>query len=413
LPQWRAPFVFKEEWGCRLGVLMLEGRAMAHIDIDRERLARTFMDLVRIDSISREEAAVCRKLQADLTELGATTRIDAAGRAVGGDTGNLIARIDGDPAIETLLLSAHMDTVEPGRGIEPVLSEGVFTSGGPTVLGADDKAGVAIILEVLRVLRDSTIPHGPLELVFSICEEVGLLGAKHLEFDQLTARMGYVLDTRDIATIITRAPAANRLTIRIDGKAAHAGAHPERGINAIALAGKALGIVTLGRIDAETTCNIGTIYGGVATNIVPDTVVMEGEVRSHDMAKLEAVTAAITAQFQRVVDDYPSQDGQLRPSLDVEVTLDFDRLRIDRNHTVVTLACRAAENLGRAMVPSESGGGSDASVFFQHGIVTGVLGTGCDRVHTVEERIALDDMADAAAHLLEVIRLHAQSKGTD
>ena len=209
------------------------------------------------------------------------------------------------------------------------------------------------------------------------------------------------------------APAANKLTIRLEGRAAHAGSQPELGINAIALAGKALGQISLGRIDAETTCNIGTIHGGVATNIVPDRVVMEGEVRSHDKSKLDAVTAGIIKQFEQAVDDFKSADCDHRPRLTVDVDLDFDCLTIEPDHPVVRQALRAAENLGQTMVPATSGGGSDASVFFQHGIVTGVLGTGCDKVHTVEERVALDDMVKACRHLLEIIRLQSQGKGVD
>jgi len=386
---------------------------MDHPAIDRERLARTFVDLVRIDSISREEARVCRELQARLAALGATLYIDDADRAVGGDTGNLIARVQGNTAVAPLLLCAHMDTVEPGRGIAPQFADGVFTSSGDTILGADDKSGVAIILEVLTTLREKRLPHGPLEIVFSICEEIGLHGAKHLDFGHLTARMGYVMDTRDTGTIITRAPAANHLSLRLEGRAAHAGAQPEKGINAIALAGAALSQVRLGRIDAETTCNIGTIRGGVATNIVPDRVVIEGEVRSHDKSKLDSVTAGIVTQFQHVVDAFDPTESGHRPKLSVDVELAFDRLCIEADHPVVRLACRAAENLGQSMVPSTSGGGSDASVFFQHGIVTGVLGTGCDKVHTVDEQVALDDMAKACGHLLAIIGLHSQKKGAD
>ncbi len=371
------------------------------------------MDLVRIDSISRQEAAVCQDLQSRLKALGADLSVDDAGRAVGGDTGNLIARMTGDAAVAPMLLSAHIDTVEPGKGIEPVLKDGVFFSRGDTILGADDKCGVAIILEVLTAIKEQQLSHGPIEVVFSICEEVGLQGAKHLDFSQLTAKMGYVLDTRRIGVIITRAPAANKLTVRLEGKSAHAGAHPERGINAIALAAESLSRLTLGRIDHETTCNIGSINGGTAINIVPDRVIIEGEVRSHDAAKLDAVTADMVRSFEQAVDDYPPLESGHRPDLSIEVNRDFERLMIDTDHPVVQLARKAAENTGRTLTPSISGGGSDASVFFQHGIITGVLGTGCDKVHTLDEQVALADMVKSAQLLMEIIRLHARGQETD
>jgi tripeptide aminopeptidase len=246
-----------------------------------------------------------------------------------------------------------------------------------------------------------------LEIVFSICEEIGLQGAKHLDFDQLTARSGYVLDTRNPDVIVTRAPAANRLRLQIDGRAAHAGAEPEKGINAISLAGQAISELALGRIDEETTCNLGMIEGGVATNIVPPQVSIYGEVRSHDRSKLSATTDTIVNAFRRVVDGYGENSNHFRPRFSVDVRQDFDLLQIAAEHEVVTLAQQAAANLNRKIYTAASGGGSDANVFAQHGIATGVLGTGCEKVHTVEERVALDDMVRATELLIEIIRIHA------
>ncbi len=376
--------------------------------VDRERLARTFTDLVRIDSISKEEGRICRELQSWLGALGAHARADGAGAEVAGQTGNLIGRYAGNCKVEPLLLSAHMDTVEPGRGIQPVFENGVFSSGGETILGADDKCGLSIILEALTCIRDNRLPCGPLEIIFSICEEIGLQGAKHLDFGQLDARMGYVLDTRNPDVIITRAPAANRIRLQIDGRAAHAGAEPEKGINAISLAGQAISELVLGRIDEETTCNLGLIEGGVATNIVPPQVIVHGEVRSHDRSKLSIATDAMVGAFKRVVEDYSENNNPFRPRLSVDVRLDFDLLQIAAEHDVVTMAQQAAANLNRKIYRATSGGGSDANVFAQHGIVTGVLGTGCEKVHTVEERVALDDMVRAVQLLIEIIRLHSE-----
>jgi len=375
--------------------------------IDRERLGRTFSDLVRVDSISREEGQICRVLQSRLGALGVHAGVDGAGAMVGGQTGNLIGHFAGNRKVEPLLLSAHMDTVEPGRGIEPVLKNGVFTSGAETILGADDKCGLAIILEALGCIQEHGLPCGPLEIVFSICEEIGLQGAKHLDFGRLKARTGYVLDTRNPDVIITRAPAANRIRLQIDGKAAHAGAEPEKGINAISLAAHAISDLVLGRIDEETTCNLGVIEGGVATNIVPAQVIVHGEVRSHDKQKLTAATEAIVDCFRRTVEGFGENGNHFRPRLSADIQLDFDLLHIADAHQVVSLARQAADRLGRKIYTATSGGGSDANIFAQHGIVTGVLGTGCEKVHTVEERVALDDMVRATQLLIEIIRLHA------
>lgn len=375
--------------------------------IDRDRLARCFSELVRIDSVSREEEVICRELRRRLGALGVVTLVDHAGIAVGGDTGNLIGRYAGNREASPLLLSAHMDTVEPGRGVDPVFDNGVFRSRGHTILGADDKCGIAIILEALHCINAGGLPCGPLELLFSICEEIGLQGAKHLAFDQFTAQMGYVLDTRNPEVIITRAPAANRIRLEISGRAAHAGAEPEKGINAIALAARAIAPLKLGRIDHETTCNIGMVDGGVAVNIVPERVVVHGEARSHDISKLRSVTDTIVESFQRAVARADPGDGGQRPRLKVDVELDFDRLGISEDHDVVRIARQAAANLDRKIYTATSGGGSDANILYQHGIVAGVLGTGCEKVHTVDECVALSDMVHAAELLVEILRLHA------
>jgi tripeptide aminopeptidase len=375
--------------------------------IDKDRLGRLFSELVKIDSVSREEGALCRDLRRRLGELGIAAVVDDAGAALAGETGNLIGRYAGNREAPPLLLSAHMDTVEPGRGIVPVFENGVFRSRGDTVLGADDKCGIAIILEALRCISANGLPCGPLELLFTICEEIGLQGAKHLAFDQFTARMGYVLDTRNPEVIITRAPAANRICLEISGRAAHAGAEPEKGINAIELAARAIAPLKLGRIDHETTCNIGVVEGGVAVNIVPERVVVHGEARSHDISKLRSVTETMVRSFQRAVAEADTANGKPGPHLKVDVQLDFDRLSIDEDHDVVKIARQAAANLDRKIYTATSGGGSDANILYRHGIVAGVLGTGCEKVHTVDERVALEDMVDAAELLVEIIGLHA------
>jgi tripeptide aminopeptidase len=379
-------------------------------ETDSDRLAQTFLSLVQIDSVSRQEGTLCRFLRRRLEDLGCITRVDDAGSQVNGDSGNLIAHFPGNRAVESLLISAHMDTVEPGHGVQARLIQGVFSSIGDTILGADDKSALAVILEVLQCAREKNLPCGPLDIVFTICEEAGLLGAKYLAYELISARMGYVLDTRNPEAIVTRAPSANRLTFRVHGKAAHAGAAPEKGINAISIAGRAIDRMPLGRIDHETTCNIGLIQGGVAINIVPEQVVIQGEARSHDEVKLEKATAAMVSAFEEVVQKWPAEGVDDRPYLDVEVLRDYDRLTIEPEHPVIDLARRAAARLGMRMDTAGSGGGSDANVFAKHGIVTGVLGTGMENVHTIHETIRLDDMVCSARLLLEIIQLHAQGQ---
>ena len=380
--------------------------------VNRDRLAETFIQLVEIDSVSKEEGKIAGEIRSILESLGAQTFVDGAGEKIGSDTGNLIAKLKGNTEAPPLLLNAHMDTVEPGRGVRAVLKDGVFTSDGTTILGADDKSAIAIIIETVRILLENKLPYGPLELVFTVSEETGLLGAKHLDFNLITASYGFALDATDTEGIVTRAPSANRLEFRVYGKDAHAGAAPEKGINAISLASKAIAELEIGRIDHETTCNIGVVEGGKAINIVPSLVTVKGEARSHDDDKLETVTNGIVASFKNAVEKYKgSGSGDGLPRLEYQVDSDFRRTLIPDDHPVVTLASRAAENLGKKMVTKRSGGGADANVFFEKGIMTGVLGTGMRDMHTVRESVRLDDMVQATELLLEIIRLHALDGG--
>ena len=375
--------------------------------INTDRLAETFKFLVEIDSISKEEGAISNEIRKILKSLGAEIVVDNAGEKIGSDTGNLIAKFEGNTQAPPLLLNAHMDTVEPGRGVTSVLKDGVFTSDGTTILGADDKSAIAIIIETIRVIQENDLPYGPLELVFTICEEVGLQGAKHLDFSLITAEYGYALDATDTEGIVTRAPSANRLEFKVHGKEAHAGAAPEKGINAISLASKAIAELEVGRIDRETTCNLGLIEGGTATNIVPNLVTVKGEVRSHDEEKLNQVTDQIVSAFKTVIDGFKgASGGDGLPRLEIQVDSDFRRTHIPDDHPTVSLARKASENLGRKMVTKTSGGGADANIFFEKGIVTGVLGTGMKDMHSMQESVRLDDMVKTTELLLEIIRLH-------
>lgn len=377
--------------------------------IDRERLTQTFSRLVRIDSVSKEEKAISEVLCQILTSMGAEVAQDDAGKKFGGQTGNIVAKFKGNVEAPPMILNAHMDTVEPGRGVEPVLENGVFSSKGDTILGADDKSALAVILEVLWLIKENSLPHGPLEVVFTVSEEIGLLGAKHLDFDMLSSSFGFALDATDPQGIITRAPSANYLVFTVHGKAAHAGAKPENGINAIQIAGKAIAEMKLGRIDHETTCNIGIIAGGLAINIVPEHVRVEGEARSHDEEKLNQVTMAMVDSFEKVVSDACRESVEKNlPSLEYTVEKEFTRTDIPENHHVVTLASQAASNLNRTMVCKSTGGGADANVFSQHGIDLGVIGTGMMDMHTVKESVKLEDMVATGELLLEIIRLHVQ-----
>jgi len=379
--------------------------------VNKKRLAETFKTLVSIDSVSGEEGRISREIRKMLEPLNPEVFIDDAGRKTGSDTGNLIVKLAGSRNVPPLMLNAHMDTVEPGRGVKPKFSDGIFKSDGTTVLGADDKSAVAIIIETVLALHENQTEHGPLELVFTICEEIGLQGAKNLDFSLISAKYGYTLDTIDTGSIITRAPSANHFEVVVHGKSAHAGAEPEKGINAIVLASRAIAGLELGRIDEETTANIGVIHCDGATNIVPEKVFIRGEARSHDPRKLEAVSHRIEQAFKQEVLNWPWSDEETgAPAVSVKMENEFPQTNIAEEHAIVRMAKTAAARLDREIVSRRTGGGADANIFFGKGIITGVIGTGMREIHTVREWIALDDMAQTVELLTEIIGLHAHGE---
>src|SRR6266571_6918052 len=249
--------------------------------INQERIKNLLLEFVQIDSHSRKERDIAERIKKYCEEMGAQAEIDDAGKAVGGNTGNVIARFPGTiPGAESIMMSAHMDTVVPGEGVKPIVEGDIIRTDGTTVLGGDDKSGCAVIIEVIHCLQEQNVPHAPIEAIFSICEEVGLLGAKNVDVSKLKAKYGIVFDSDDPGFLFTKGPSSNHMEFRIHGLESHAGVAPEEGISAI----------KLGRIDTETTANIGLISGGMATNIIPNLVVLNGEARSHSEEKLSAQT---------------------------------------------------------------------------------------------------------------------------
>lgn len=374
--------------------------------INARRLGDRFTMLAEIDSESRHEAKVAGVLENILIDMGAEVLFDDAAGKVGGDCGNLLARFKGNEDVEPVFLSGHMDTVVPGKGVKVQFEDGVFRSDGTTILGSDDKSALAIILEVMDVVKENNLPCPPVELVFTVCEEIGLMGAKNIDLSLIKSRFGYILDSTDTEGIVTRAPSANKITARVYGRAAHAGAAPEKGISAILTASRAIAEMELGRIDKETTCNLGVISGGMATNIVPEYVEIHGEARSHDTAMLDKVTRNMVSIFEQTAAQMRGA-GEDLPRVDVEVEQDFPNTNIPEDHMAIVLARQAARNLGRRLDSKTIGGGADANIFFGKGIVAGVLGTGMTDVHTLKESIRLEDMVNSAELILEILKVHA------
>ena len=380
--------------------------------INSDRLADTFKSLAEIDSVSTQEKDIRIKIQNLFDAMGAETLVDDSMAETGSNTGNLIVKFKGNRWVPALLFNGHMDTVDPGRGVKVLFNDGVFTSDGTTILGSDDKSAIAILIEVMKTIRERDLPHGPIELVFTVCEEIGLSGAKHLDTRLIDATFGYSLDAADTEAVVTRAPAANRIDFKILGKDAHAGSSPESGVNAIVAASRAIAAIPrLGRIDSETTCNIGVVQGGIASNIVPKLVTVQGEARSHNQEKLDAITQEIVSTVEKVIEEEKKRfPGMGLPTVEFEIESHFPVKHIPDDHPVVELARQAAQNLGRSFRTKTTGGGTDANIFTQKGIVTGVLGTGMTDVHTVRESVKLDDMVRSAELVLEIIRIHSEKE---
>jgi|SRR5690554_5205325 len=363
-----------------------------------------FISLVKIDSESRQEKDLALKLKADLEELGATVKFDNANEKTGGNIGNLIASFPGNANSEPLLLCAHMDTVVPGKGIKPVISDGVIKTDGTTILGADDKSGIAQIIWGIKELLDNNEHLPPIEILFTISEEIGLLGAKNCDYSLLTAKQGYAFDSHEVGSIMNGAPSQNNINITVHGKKAHAGVEPEKGLNAINIAAEAIVKSPLGRIDPETTSNLGIISGGAATNIVPDLVEIKGEARSHNEETLKKVTTEICESFRKTTTQYSINGYQA--SAECHVNKSYSTFFVDNNEPLVTIARQTSQNLKLPDVVHRGGGGSDANILNQHGIKTVVIGTGMENVHTLQEFISISSLENGALWVKELLRLY-------
>jgi len=381
--------------------------------INKERLKNLLIELIKIDSLSRKEYDVAMRLKREMEYLGATVIIDDAGERVGGNVGNLIARFSGTlPSARPLLLSAHMDTVVPGEGVLPILDGDILHSDGRTVLGGDDKSGVAIICEVLHVVRENNLPCSDIDVVFTICEEAGLIGAKCLDVRRLRARIGLVLDSDSVGFLFTRAPAANRMEFHVHGLEAHAGVCPENGISAVKVAAEGIAQMKLGRIDHETTANIGLIQGGMAVNIVPNSVILKGEARSHSAEKLDRQTEHMRRCLEEAAARHTlALDGKrYQARVEAKIERDYDRMEVPDSAPIVQLVQAAAKNLNLDLKTLATGGGCDANILNQKGLEVANLSTGMRDIHTVKEWLDLNDLYLSAQMVLEIVKLNAAEK---
>ncbi len=345
-----------------------------------------FTELAAVPSPPGEERPVADLVVRYLRDCGVQVDEDDSGAAIGSTMGNLYARIDPTADGEPLLLCAHLDTVPPTGPIEPAVEDGFVRNTAGTILGADDKAAVAAMLEATRRVLAEGRPHAGIELLFTPKEEVGLQGAFAFDHERLRARIGYVYDqAAPIGVVILGAPHAQLLEVTFHGKASHAGMHPDDGRSAIAAAARAISEMRLGRTDDNSTANIGTISGGSAANIVPEWCTFVAEARSHDERRL-------ADHVQEMQDAITFAAGIAECDVETTVRRSYRGYRLGRTDRAVALAAEALTRCGHEVTYDLSGGAADANVFNAHGLQVVNLANGMIDIHTPQERIAVRDL---------------------
>jgi tripeptide aminopeptidase len=371
-------------------------------DAERDRLHETFAALCRIESPSGRERACADWVTRELRTMGLEVEEDDAGARVGSDAGNLLARIPGPPTLAgagSIMLCAHLDTVPLTAPVEPVRVDGGWENAGAGILGADNKSAVAIILELAR--RVTAAGRGPdtgLELLFTVCEEVSLRGSQAFDVSRLRSQFGYVFDhATPIGEIVVASPTHYRIVADFHGRAAHAGVRPEAGRSAILAAAQGIAKLQLGRLDDQTTANVGLIDGGTAINVVPERCRVEAEVRSLDEARASAVTT-------ETIDALQDAANATECDLDLAVERMFQGYRLKAKAPQIQAAERALRACGYDPRPIDSGGASDANSFQTAGFPCICLADGTEHNHEPGERIsvaALESLLDVAIALVD------------
>ena len=369
--------------------------------VDEKRLLSEFITLAGFDSESFHEKDIAEYLLAKLNKLGLEASMDRAGAIQTGDeeaAGNIYGFLKGNIQGEPILFSAHMDTVSPGVGKKVIVNEdGRVTSDGTTVLGSDDITAITAILEMLTVIKEKELPHPDIEVVFFIAEELYCKGSKVFDYSKLKSRYAYTLDIDGkVGRVANRAPSIIQYEVTVEGKSAHAGFEPEKGVSAIVAASNIISKLRLGRINSNTTANVGTINGGTGVNIVPELVTIKGEVRSLDKDEASAVVESLRRRFE---------EGAIENG--VRVTFVSEEMvrayKVAEDSFVIKKYAKALEKLGYGEPDIiTSFGGSDNNNFCLHGIEGVVLSNAMNNVHTVSEYFYLDELTKSAEIVLEL-----------
>jgi tripeptide aminopeptidase len=376
------------------------------IPVSQDRVVDFFLQLARLNTPPKHEAAAMKLAEGWLNDLGFETCFDDAGEKVGGgEIGNLIAFKKGTvESAPCIFFSAHFDTVEPTPGLEPRIDGDRIVSDGATLVGADDKAGLASIFEALTIVKEQGIPHGDIQLLLTICEEIGLAGAQVLDPKRIKAKYGFVLDAGPpIGSTVYHAPSQDVFDVVIHGKPAHAGAEPENGVSAILIAALAISRMKLGRVDHETTANVGVIEGGTATNIIAAAARCKCESRSRNREKLDRLTAAMHEAFRVAA-------TELGGTVDIDTTRAYEGYEIPMDSPLLAIVEEATERIGLEHLLRVTGGGADANYFNAFGVPTAVLGCAMNNIHRHDEYTTISDLMLSAKQVVSIIEVAATKR---
>ena len=366
------------------------------------RVVDLFLELCAIPSPPGQERAVADRVIRELDAIGLEWDEDGCGPAIGSTAGNVLCRVPGnvDGGVP-IFLCAHFDTVPLDGDLQPVLNDGIVRNAGGTILGADDKSALAVMVEAARRIVEDERPHAGVELLFTPMEEIGLVGANAFDADRLEARVGYVYDqAAPIGDVVVGSPTAQELELTFVGRAAHAGMYPEEGRSAVLAAARAIVDMPLGRIDEVTSANVGLVRGGTARNVVPERCTLEAEVRSHDDARVSEVV-------QQIVDAAAFAASVSECSLETRVEPKYRGYRFREDDLAVRLAVEALAQTGYTARLGLSGGAADANVFNARGLQCVNLANGMTDIHTPDEQIAIEDlerMVDVTLALVDAAR---------
>jgi tripeptide aminopeptidase len=357
-------------------------------------MIKTFTELVKIYSPSKKEGKIAKVLVKKLKNLGCKVYVDNAGKKIGGETGNIIAKFPGTVKSKPLLLVAHMDTVEPCKNIKPIIKKDRITSDGKTILGADCKASIATILEILQTLKETKTPHPPMEVLLSVCEETGLLGSKNLDYSKVKSKYGLLLDNCFTDTVCMQCAGRYSIDIKVKGVPVHAALEPEKGISALEVAAKLINSIKIGRIDKQTVCNLAVIEGGTTTNVLTPEVKIKGETRSLNMGKLKKQIKNIKSVCRRIEKASSKKvDGKtIKAKIKVKFDKSYIPLDISKNTPIFKELLKSARKQNIKLKTLAITAGCDANILYEKaGIAAPVIDCGARKIHSTKEYLDLKE----------------------